>query len=135
MHIEVFSDQAQFQDLIKLARGQLAVIRAHPSPEPTPDSPAHLAFDPTFARNLNTFVPLRVIPVPTVGDTWKWIDALLDGWQELSLLSQTTSITTWDVRYYSTWSGLSNAEVTVRSSETFAPGYLSRHRAPHTYAH
>ena len=101
MHVEVFSDQVKFQGLINLAHGHLAVIRAHPSPEPMPDSPAHLAFDPTFARNLNTFVPLRVIPVPTLEDTWKCIDAFLDGWQELSLLSQTASIATWDVSHRS----------------------------------
>jgi hypothetical protein len=102
MHVEVFSDQAQFQDLIDVAHGHLAIIRAHPSPEPGPDSPAHLVFDPTFARHLNTFIPLRIIPVPIPEETWKWVDALLDGCRELSLLSQATNISTWDVRHHLT---------------------------------
>jgi hypothetical protein len=98
MHTEIFSNQAKFQDLVDVAHGHLEIIRAHPSPEPGPDSPAHLAFDPTFARHLNTFVPLRILPVPALEDTWKRIDTLLDGWQELTLLSQATNISTWDVR-------------------------------------
>lgn len=98
MHLEVFSDPAQFQDLINVAHGHLAIIRAHPSPEPGSDSPARLAFDPTVARHLNTVLPLRIIPVPTIEATWKSVDILLAGWQELSLLSQATDISTWDVR-------------------------------------
>lgn len=97
MQMEVFSDQAQFQDLINVAHGHLTITRTHPSPEPGPDSPVHLVFDSTFARHLNTLVPLRIISAPTLEDTWKRIDALLDGWQELSLLSQATDISTWDI--------------------------------------
>jgi N-alpha-acetyltransferase 35, NatC auxiliary subunit len=100
MHVEVFSNQAQFQDLINVARGNLATIRAFPSLDPEPDSPAHLVFDTTFARRLHTFVPFRIIPVPAPEVTWNRINALLDGWQELSLLAQATDISTWDVRYY-----------------------------------
>jgi hypothetical protein len=98
MYMEVFSNQVQVRDLVDVAHGHLEFIRAHPSPLPGPDSPAHLTFDPTVARHLNTFVPLRIIPAPTLEDTWKRVDALLDGWQELSFLSQATDISTWDVR-------------------------------------
>lgn len=98
MHIEVFSNQMEFQDLINMARTLLTTIRANPSPEPRPESPALLAFDPSISRQLKTYVPLRIIPVPSPGDTWDRIDALLDGWQELCVLSQTTDILTWDVK-------------------------------------
>jgi len=132
MYFEIFSDRDQFQDLIDVAHGHLETIRAHPSPEPEPDSPAHLVFDATFARHLNTFVPLRIIPVPPLEDTWKWIDALLDGWQELSLLSKATNILTWDVRRLPTH-GEFLLKVPIRWSVIFAFGCLIRRCGCHTY--
>lgn len=99
MQINVFREYNGFQDLLQTARQNLQIIRENPSPEPANDSNANLAFDPYTARRLNTFVPLRVIPVPPSEDTWKLVDGLLDGWCELGQLSLTTDLTTWDVRH------------------------------------
>ncbi|KAG5640738.1 hypothetical protein DXG03_007367 [Asterophora parasitica] len=49
-----------------------------------------------YEKRLKTFVPLRVIPVPPPEDTWRAVDALLDGWQEASLLAQAHSLATWE---------------------------------------
>lgn len=87
-----------FPELINQAREHLHSIRVHPSPEPDPDSPARRAFDPYVARRLNTFIPIRVIDVPTAEDTWSAMDRFLEGWEELSVLSLTGEISTWDVR-------------------------------------
>ncbi|KAF8061759.1 Mak10 subunit, NatC N-terminal acetyltransferase-domain-containing protein [Lyophyllum atratum] len=97
MQSDVFTNPSEYQNLIDSAREQLSIIRSHPSPEPDLTSPAHYAFDPSIARRLKTFVPLRVIPVPPPEDTWKAIDALLDGWQEVSLLAQAHSLSTWEI--------------------------------------
>lgn len=86
-------------ELIREARNCLRTIRAHPpAPEPMPDSPAAIAFDPFAARRLNTFVPITVVNVMPAEDTWKEIERFLDGWEELCLLSQSRTLTTWQVR-------------------------------------
>jgi hypothetical protein len=99
MHSDVFADTPTFEDLLDIAHEQLMVIRAHPSLEPLPDSPAHRAFDPCVARRLKTFVPLRIVPVRTPGETWQALDAMLQGWRELSRLSKTINLSTWEVGY------------------------------------
>lgn len=78
-------------------RQHLHNVRAHPSTEPPPGNIALNAFDPCIARHLNVNLPIRVIPVPPVEETWKVLDRLLDGWQELCDLSQVPALSTWDV--------------------------------------
>lgn len=91
-------DPEGFNQLLKLAKELLAIIRANPSPQsPSSSSAAHAAFDPYIARNLNTFLPVRVIDVPTPAQTCDAYASLLDGWEELTRLSKTYHITTWDV--------------------------------------
>lgn len=134
---EVFSNPTQFQGFIDVAREQLGTIRAHPSSEPGPSSPAHLAFDPSISRHLKTFVPLRVIPVPAQEETWTAIDALLDGWQELSVLSRTNTLLTWEVRGYVhisscllmvfSWLAISGSGYPNRHLEFLIYGHLYRH--------
>ncbi|GLB35595.1 putative mak10 subunit, NatC N(alpha)-terminal acetyltransferase [Lyophyllum shimeji] len=97
MQADVFANPSEYQNLIDSAREALNIIRSHPSSEPDLTSPAHDAFDPSIARRLKTFVPLRVIPLPPPDNTWQAVDALLDGWQEISLLAQAHSLTTWEI--------------------------------------
>jgi hypothetical protein len=94
----VFEDIAKFHQLIQKAREQLQVVRDQPSPNPSLDSPALLCFDNLVARRLNTFLPLRILEMRSISQTWDAIDVLLDGWSELSILSTTTNISTWAVR-------------------------------------
>jgi len=84
-------------DLIVDARQQLNFIRSNPIPDLNLSSPARLAFDPCIGGRLKTFVPLRIISVPPLEKTWEAIDALLDGWKELSLLANTHNLSTWEV--------------------------------------
>jgi N-alpha-acetyltransferase 35, NatC auxiliary subunit len=100
MHLDIFQDFDQFLALISTAREQLSAIRAHPSPLPAPDSPPWLAFDPAIARRLNSFAPLRIIEPRTPEMTWDSIHTLLNGLEELRLLSNTASVSTWEVTHY-----------------------------------
>lgn len=97
MHSDVLKDPAQYHRLVQVARQHLEYIETHPSPEFEKGSKPHLAFDPYIGRRLNTFIPMRVIPVPSSKQTWHTIRRLLDGWQELSLLAQCHSISIWEV--------------------------------------
>lgn len=99
MHSNVFADSSLFEDLLDAAHEQLMIIRNHPSSEPQPDSPAHLAFDPWVARRLKTFVPLRIVPVRAPDETWRTLNAMLHGWRELNHLSKTISLSTWEVEH------------------------------------
>ncbi|CAK5263962.1 unnamed protein product [Mycena citricolor] len=96
MSINLFNTPSDFLDLLNIARNHLKTVRMYPSHEPTPDSPAHLSFDPYIARKLNSSVPIRIIPVPPIAETWDALDTLLDGWDEQRLLSMTPTVTTWE---------------------------------------
>lgn len=96
MHSDVCKDPAQYHRLVQVARQHLDYAEGHPSPEFEEGSKPHLAFDPYIGRRLNTFIPMRLIPAPSVKQTWETIRRLLDGWQELSLLAQCHSISIWE---------------------------------------
>ncbi|KAG6852706.1 hypothetical protein C0991_009691 [Blastosporella zonata] len=95
---DVFSNPMEFQNLIDRAREHLIIVRSHPAPQPEAPSAALHAFDPSIARCLKTVVPLRVLVIPASEDTWKSIDKILDGWQEICLLAQAHALSTWEVR-------------------------------------
>ena len=135
MQFDVFTDCTQFQALVDIAREQLETIRIHPSPEPAAGSPAQLAFDPFIARHLNTFVPMRVLAVLTPEQTWKAIDVLLDGWHELSLLSVTNDISTWEVKLTVELCGFILMHYLQRLLETFDFGFPNRRKGFHIYDH
>ncbi|KAJ7778820.1 Mak10 subunit, NatC N-terminal acetyltransferase-domain-containing protein [Mycena maculata] len=97
MNANIFKSASGFLDLVNIARNQLKTVRTYPSPALEPESTAHLAFDPYIARKLNSTVPIRVIDVPAVTETWDAIDALLDGWDEQRLLSMTPIVSTWEI--------------------------------------
>lgn len=98
MDANIFKSPADFLNLVNIARNHLKTVRAYPSPDLGPESTARLAFDPYIARKLNSTVPIRVIDVPPVTETWDALDALLDGWEEQRLLSLTPIVSTWEVR-------------------------------------
>ncbi|KAJ6630303.1 Mak10 subunit, NatC N-terminal acetyltransferase-domain-containing protein [Mycena sp. CBHHK59/15] len=95
--VNIFKSPSDFLILINAARNHLRTVRAYPSPDLAPESAARLAFDPYIARKLNSTVPIRVVEVPSVTQTWDDIDALLDGWEEQRLLSLTSNISTWEI--------------------------------------
>ncbi|KAG6817045.1 hypothetical protein H0H87_000457 [Tephrocybe sp. NHM501043] len=86
----------KYQTLIDAAREQLMIIRSHPASSPDPPSAALHSFDSSIARSLKTIVPIRILPIPPPEDTWNSVERLLDGWQELSLLAQAHSLSTWE---------------------------------------
>lgn len=93
-----------FQARIAEAMQYLQDIRSYPPPpSPAPDSAAAFALDPYVARRLNSFLPLRVFELPPQNEVWESIGALLRGWHELSLISNTASLTTWEVRCRLNW--------------------------------
>ncbi|KAF7323348.1 hypothetical protein HMN09_00115700 [Mycena chlorophos] len=96
MDASVFRSPSNFMQLIGIARNHLKTVQSYPAPEPPEGSVAHLAFDPYIARKLNSSVPIRVIPPPPIAETWKAVEHMLDGWEELRLLSLTTPIATWE---------------------------------------
>ncbi|KII89424.1 hypothetical protein PLICRDRAFT_160784 [Plicaturopsis crispa FD-325 SS-3] len=86
------------QGRIAEAMQYLQDIRSYPPPpSPAPDSAAAFALDPYVARRLNSFLPLRVFELPPQNEVWESIEALLRGWHELSLISNTASLTTWEI--------------------------------------
>ncbi|KAJ7494359.1 Mak10 subunit, NatC N-terminal acetyltransferase-domain-containing protein [Mycena galericulata] len=97
MDANIFKNPSDFLGLVNIARNHLKTVRTYPSPRPGPESTAHLAFDPYVARKLNSSVPIRVIDVPPVTETWDAIDELLDGWEEQRLLSVTANVSTWEI--------------------------------------
>jgi hypothetical protein len=97
MDLNVFKDHSKFSILISTARDHLRAVRTQPSPTPSPDSPAHLFFDPYIAKRLNSSVPLRIVHPRTAEETWEAIEALLDGWAEIQYLSTTMDISSWEV--------------------------------------
>lgn len=91
-------EQAQYQELLDRARECIEFIVSQPPIEIPENSPADNAFDPYISRRLNTSVPIRVITLPPLQETWKRVATFLDGLQEMKALVQTHNPTTWEVR-------------------------------------
>ncbi|GAW03142.1 glycoside hydrolase [Lentinula edodes] len=100
-----------FNELLQSARHLLSVIRAHPCESISSSSPAHAAFDPYIARQLNTFLPVRVIDVPSLEQTCDAYERLLNGWEDLAKLSNTYQLSTWNqVGFHQSWFGAPAAQ-------------------------
>jgi hypothetical protein len=97
MCTDIHRERSKFLSLISIAKEKLQFIRSNPYPAPAIDSPARLAFDPHITRRLNSTAPLRVVDPPAIERTWDAVETLLDGLSELSVLSITTSLSTWEV--------------------------------------
>lgn len=92
------ADPAQLANLIGEARECLTFVRSNPVPEPTPNSPARRAFDPTITRRLNTAVPACRVAEPSMEQAWEALAALLDDLYDLSCLKRTRSFISWEVK-------------------------------------
>ena len=125
MHVSVFKQGDRFRLLIDSARDQLQTIRETIPNDPVDGSHALLAFDPNFGRRLNSFIPLRVVELPTHEQTWEIFEAMLKGWEEILTLSVTHSLRTWEVSSCShgTFYCLSGS----RLLETSGTGYPKLH--------
>ncbi|KDQ34122.1 hypothetical protein PLEOSDRAFT_1052887 [Pleurotus ostreatus PC15] len=95
--LDVHKDTHKLQILLSTAKQHLTTIRNYPSPEPSPTSPAHLAFDPHLARLLTCSVPLRILDVPHIIDTWDSLTRFLDDWVEIGKLSSAQNLATWEL--------------------------------------
>jgi hypothetical protein len=93
----IFKDSSKMPGLINRAREYIHMMRNQPSPTPTPESPPALSFDPLCSRRLNTIIPLRILELRSIPQTWDALEVLLDDWDELGLLSSTTNLSTWVV--------------------------------------
>jgi hypothetical protein len=83
----------QYQDSVHHARGHLRdILRLMQPPEPSKHSIAHHAFDPAILRRLLSLMPLKFIPLPEQSFAWEYYEGLVDGMQELCVMSACTSI-------------------------------------------
>lgn len=98
MNSDIFRDQLAFQNLLNQAQVELRSLIAMPALEFSPNTLPYLSFDPYIGRRLNSFVPIRVLTLPEMSDTWKAFGDFFDGLYEISLLSNTKSLSTWKVR-------------------------------------
>ncbi|KAF5367224.1 hypothetical protein D9757_012228 [Collybiopsis confluens] len=140
----IASEHTEFLRLLNQARQLLSILRAHSqSQSPTfsthlsPDSPARAAFDPFIARKLDTFIPVRVIEVPSMEQTCSAYERILDGWEELARLSNTFQVHIWDqIGYHQTWSTAPAAQPAyIRSciQTVFFDGSRVLHRYPQAW--
>lgn len=101
-------------------------IELQPSPEPTRDSIARMAFDPYITRRLFAFMPLRVLELPPQDSTWKALRSLFSGLEELYELTGTMNVTTWQVGSNTPGCTTPYSHVTSwRSWEMLKPGNVS----------
>lgn len=82
--------------LLVEARRLLAAIRRGAVTKPTPGSVAYNAFDPRIARQLNSIMPIRPLEQPHEEETWKALEGLLDGWEQVYALSSCENILAWN---------------------------------------
>ncbi|KAK7438437.1 N-alpha-acetyltransferase, non-catalitic subunit [Stygiomarasmius scandens] len=97
MEHNVHSDVARFRQVLFEAQRLLSIMKNSSISEPSDNSPANAAFDPYIARRLNTFMPIRVIELPTMEETWAKLENWLNGWEELTRLAQIGDVSSWDV--------------------------------------
>lgn len=97
MNCDSRNENERYRDLIVTAREHLRSVHYQPCPDPAPGSQAYLVFDPFVARRLNTFGPLRNHILPPQEKVWEALEGFLDDCDELRLLRETKSITTWEV--------------------------------------
>jgi N-alpha-acetyltransferase 35, NatC auxiliary subunit len=73
---------------------------AHPAVQPMPNSAASRVFDPYISRRFPTFVPIRIIELPTFEETCLALQKMLDGFEDLTRLSKTHEISNWEVSFF-----------------------------------
>ncbi|TFK32597.1 Mak10 subunit, NatC N-terminal acetyltransferase-domain-containing protein [Crucibulum laeve] len=136
MNTDVSRDRSVFQTHIIASCEYLRSIAAHSSPNYEPGTTPHFAFDPYIARRLNTFVPIRVLDVPPVQQTWKAIGEMLDGFWEVSLLANNECLATWqavgNLRVWMSEPALRSPYIRSLTQSTFYDGLLILNK--YTYA-
>ncbi|EIM82360.1 Mak10-domain-containing protein [Stereum hirsutum FP-91666 SS1] len=110
--LELFSldptlDRLRYQRHLAQARHHLHEIRYRPSPpapssssspsDPSSESPALHAFDPYITRRLNSYMPLKVLELPEMEETWKRVERLLDGLEEVCEMVGVGNLMTWKI--------------------------------------
>ncbi|KAI0933432.1 hypothetical protein AcV5_005579 [Taiwanofungus camphoratus] len=83
--------------LVESARELLQQIRVELLDPLSPESPAILAFDPHITRRLPNFMPTRPTELPEQQETWTTIQHVLNGFEELGHLLDTTCLSTWEI--------------------------------------
>jgi N-alpha-acetyltransferase 35, NatC auxiliary subunit len=127
MDCGIHRDPARFHTYLTSAKEQLRTICSRPCPDPAPGSHVSLVFDPFVARRLNSFGPLRIHKFPTQGRIWEALGCFLNDWDELRLLCDTTSISTWEVRLLvAFFKIISKLKRCSRWLDAFGPGNLGR---------
>lgn len=91
-------DRDHYVVLLSVARGHLQSIRSNPPSEPSPHSPAALAFDIHIMRKLSNFMPLKAHHLPPQDLAWNALTDMLDGWADICKVSAVASLTAWKVR-------------------------------------
>ncbi|KAJ3569987.1 hypothetical protein NP233_g4697 [Leucocoprinus birnbaumii] len=93
----VHQSPAQFKGYIDNCQEFLRQLASQPIPEPRQESVARLAFDPYVSKQLNTAVPIRVLPIGSSEETWRTFHVFFEDLKETSRLATTHSLTTWKV--------------------------------------
>ncbi|KAL1746476.1 Mak10 subunit, NatC N-terminal acetyltransferase-domain-containing protein [Schizophyllum fasciatum] len=81
--------------LIEEARRHLNAVQTNLPPTPPPNTLAHLAFDPYIARRLNTFIPVRVITLRPIEETFRDVGHMIERWEEVASLTVVPDLTIW----------------------------------------
>ncbi|KAH9939576.1 Mak10-domain-containing protein [Amylocystis lapponica] len=89
-------NQTARRSLISASRERLQRISARDLEPPCPGSPAFSTFDPHITRRIPNFMPVRVIELMTMHETWAAIHALFAGWEQLCDLLDSPSISSWE---------------------------------------
>ncbi|KAG7086374.1 hypothetical protein E1B28_002334 [Marasmius oreades] len=84
--------------LLEVAQHHLFQIRSKaPPPDPLEDSLARRAFNPYISRRLNTFLPIRVLELPSSSESWENWGNFLGGYGEMVALSETHEVLSWEL--------------------------------------
>ncbi|EGN96405.1 hypothetical protein SERLA73DRAFT_76363 [Serpula lacrymans var. lacrymans S7.3] len=90
-------EYAKLPLLVADIRNQIQAIDNSPKPRPEAGSVAHRALDPNVARRLNFYIPLQILQLPPENQAWANLQASLSGMAEISILSNTASVGTWEI--------------------------------------
>ncbi|KAH8100300.1 Mak10-domain-containing protein [Cristinia sonorae] len=98
LRLRLPTDLQKTKPLILMTRNILRRIRSRPEIiAPPPTSLASDAFDPHITRRLHSFIPIRIVELPTQEQTWDTIEALLQGWETLEHLLASHSLFAWNI--------------------------------------
>jgi len=94
---DIIKSRNEFLQLIFQARSHLEAIKFTRLPTLMPSSVASLAFDPYIGRKLQMTTPIRVVTLPPFVDTLSAVRRFLDDLYDLTILTSSDHLTTWQV--------------------------------------